>query len=302
MILATLAKLLPRDLWSIFLVTPSTLLRWHRELIRRRWTYPSGPLRRRGLDPELVDLVVRLARDNPRWGYLRIVGECRHLGVRVSATSVRNILRRHHLGPAPRRGGPTWTQFLRAQAAGVLACDFFTVETVGLTRLYVLFLIEVDRRRVHLAGITAHPTAAWVTQAARNLLMDLDEHANRFRLLIRDRDAKFTAAFDTVFAAAGIQIIRIPPRAPQANPYAERWVQTVRTDCLDWILILNSHHLQHVLDRYLRHYNTARPHRGLDLAAPLATRPPPPADLAQIRSIQRHDVLGGLIHEYRHAA
>jgi putative transposase len=201
----------------------------------------------------VVELVLRLARENNRWGYLRIAGQCHRPGVPVSVTSARNIVRRHRLGPAPRRGGPTWTQFLRTQAAG-------------------------------------------------NLLMDLDQHANRFRLLVRDRDAKLTTAFDTVFAAAGIQTIPIPPRAPQANAYAERWVQTVRTECLDQILILNSHHLRHVLDRYLRHYNTARPHRGLNLAAPLATQPPLPADLACLRSIQRRDVLGGLIHEYRHAA
>lgn len=212
MILATLAKLLPRDRWRVFLVTPSTLLRWHRELVRRRWTYPAVGPRRRGLDPAVIDLVLRLARENPRWGYLRIVGESRKLGVRVSATSVRTILRRHHLDPAPRRGGSTRRQFLRAQAKGVLACDFFTIETVGLARLYVPFIIELQHRRVHLAGITAHPTGGWVTQAARNLLMDLDEHAQRFRFLIRDRDAKFTAAFDTVFTAAGVQVIKTPPR------------------------------------------------------------------------------------------
>jgi putative transposase len=190
MILATLAKLLPGDRWPIFLVTPSTLLRWHRELVRRRWTYPPTVDAGEGLDPpEVVDLVLRLARQNPRRGYLRIVGECRKLGVRVSATSVRTILRRHRLGPAPRRGGLTWTQFLRSQAAGMLACGFLTVETVGLTRLYVFFVIELEHRRVHLAGITAHPTGAWVTQAARNLLMDLDQHAHRFRFLIRDATA-----------------------------------------------------------------------------------------------------------------
>jgi putative transposase len=159
MVLAALAKLLPRDRWKVFLVTPSTLLRWHRELIRRRWTYPATG-RRRGLDPAVVALVLRLARDNPRWGYLRIAGECRKLGVTVSATSVRTILRRHRLGPAPRRGGPTWTQFLRTQTAGTLACDFLTVEKIGLTRLYVFFIIELERRRVHLAGVTAHPTGA----------------------------------------------------------------------------------------------------------------------------------------------
>jgi putative transposase len=194
--------------------------------------------------------------------------------VRVSATSVRTILRRHGLGPAPRRGGPSWVQFLRAQAAGTLACDFLTVETVGLTRLYVFFVIELDRRRVHLAGITAHPTGAWVTQAARNLLMDLDDHAGRFRFLIRDRDAKFAAAFDAVLAAAGIDVLKIPPRAPKANAHAERWVRTARIECLDWILIWNRRHLERVLTAYVDHYNTARPHRGIDLDVPV-----PPVDI-----------------------
>jgi putative transposase len=301
-VLATLAKLMPRDRWLIFLVTPSTLLRWHRELIRRRWTYPTKGRSRRALDPEVVDLVLRLARENSRWGYLRIVGECRKLGVRVSATSVRTILRRHHLGPAPRRHGPSWTQFLRAQAAGTLACDFLTVETIGLTRLYVLFVIEVDHRRVHLAGITAHPIGAWVTQAARNLLMDLDEHAHKFRFLIRDRDSKFTAAYDAVFAAAGIETIKTPPQAPKANAYAERWVRTVRTECLDWVLMCNRRHLEHVLAQYVARYNTGRPHRGIDLGVPLPATKPTPAGIDNAKRIERVDVLGGLIHEYRRAA
>ena len=159
MLLATRAKLLPRKRWAVFLVTPSTLLRWHRELVARRWTYPHTGRGARGLDEDIVDLVVRLARENPRWGYLRIAGECRSLGVRVSASSVRRILRRHRIGPAPRQSGPTWTQFLRAQANGLLACDFFTVETIGLTRLYVLFVIEVQRRRVHLPGSPPTPPA-----------------------------------------------------------------------------------------------------------------------------------------------
>src|SRR5438067_10445783 len=199
MVLAGLAKLLPRERWAVFLVTPATLLRWHRELIVRRWTYPKKGRDPRGLGEQIVALVVRLARENPRWGYLRIVGECRTLGVRVSATSVRRILRRHGVEPAPRRDGPSWTQFLRAQAGGLLATDFFTVETVGLARLYVLFVVEVQQRCVHVLGITAHPTGAWVAQQARNLLMDLGDQADEFRYLIRDRDAKFTGGFDTVF-------------------------------------------------------------------------------------------------------
>jgi transposase InsO family protein len=300
-----LAKLLPRERWVVFLVTPSTLLRWHRELIARRWTYPPTGRDQRGLDEEIVALVVRLARENPRWGYLRIVGECRNLGVCVSATSVRRILRRHGLGPAPRRGGLSWTQFLRTQAQGLLATDFFTVETVGLTRLYVLFVVEVQQRAVHLVGITAHPTGAWVAQQARNLLMDLqdlEEQGHRFRYLIRDRDAKFTAAFDAVFGAAGIEVVKIPPRAPRANAYAERWVGTVRAECLDWMLVWNDRQLYRVLTQYLQHYNTVRPHRSLDL------QPPRPTRLTLIEpgggksSVQRVDVLGGLIHEYRRAA
>jgi putative transposase len=302
MVLAMLARLLPRERWPIFLVTPATLLRWHRELVARRWTYPRLGGARNGLDSEVVDLVVRMAGENPRWGYVRIVGECRKLGVRVSTTSVRRILRRHRLGPAPRRGGSTWTAFLRGQAGGILACDFVTVETVGLTRLYVLFVVEVERRRVHLVGITAHPAGAWVTQAARNLLMDLDDHARRFRLLIRDRDAKFTAAFDAVFSAAAVETVKIPPRAPRANAYAERWVRTVREECLDWTLIWNRQHLQRVLTTYLEHYNKARPHRGIDLDVPV---PEPMATVTTLPiagRVECVDVLGGLIHEYRRAA
>jgi putative transposase len=302
MVLASLAKLLPRDRWPVFLVTPSTLFRWHRDLVRRRWTYPAKGRTCPALGSEVVDLVLRLAHDNPRWGYVRIVGECRKLGVRISATSVRTLLRRHRLGPAPRRRGPSWTQFLRAQAAGTLACDFFTVETIGLTRLYVLFVIELDHRRVHLAGITAHPTGTWVSQAARNLLMDLDEHARRFRFLVRDRDSKFTGAFDAVFAAAGIEAVKIPPRAPKANAYAERWVRTVRTECLDWILVWSRRHLEHVLAQYIAHYNTARPHRGIDLDVPVPPPEPRPAGIDNVRRIERVDVLGGLVHEYRRAA
>jgi putative transposase len=303
MLLAILAKLLPRERWPVFLVTPATLLRWHRELVARRWTYPHTGRGARGLDQQVVHLVVRLTRENPRWGYLRIVGECRNLGVQVSASSVRRILRRHRIGPAPRRGGRTWTQFLSAQAGGLPACDFFAVETIGLTRLYVLFVIETERRQIHLAGITAHPTGVWVAQQARNLLMDLNGRVHRFRYLIRDRYAKFNTAFDAVFASAGVEVVRTPPQAPQANAFAERWVRTVRGDCLDWMLIWNERQLHGVLTEYLRHYNTVRPHRALDLRPPI----PGPALTAvgpatAPAAVHRVDILGGLIHEYRRAA
>jgi putative transposase len=304
MVLAILARLLPRERWPVFLVTPATLLRWHRELVARRWTYRHTGRGQQGLEPEVVDLVVRMAEENPRWGYVRIVGECRKLGVRVSATSVRRILRRHRLRPAPRRSGPSWTAFLRAQAAGMLACDFFTVETVSLTRLYVLFVVELDRRRVHLVGVTAHPTGAWVAQAARNLLMDLADRSRRLRFLIRDRDAKFAAEFDVVFGAAGIETVKIPPRAPRANAFAERWVRTVRSECLDWTLIWSRAHLQRVLAGYLEHYNTGRPHRGIGLEMPV-----PVGTLRAVKTstdpdarVERVDILGGLIYEYRRAA
>lgn len=305
LVLATLARVLPRDRWAVFLVTPATLLRWHRHLIARRWTYPriGNP---RALPEDTVDFVVRLAQENPRWGYQRIVGEARKIGVWVSASSVRSILRRKGLGPVPtrsRRKGPSWAEFLKTQAAGTVAIDFFHVDTVALTRVYVLFLIEVETRRVHLLGITAHPTSLWVTQAARSLLMDLDDRAQRFRFLVRDRDTKFTAGFDAVFIAAGIDVLRIPPRAPRANAYAERWVGTVRSECLDWILIFHQNHLRTTLDSYVARYNGGRPHRGLHLDIPAPLPPDGRAgDPDAGQAIERIDILGGLIHEYRTAA
>jgi transposase InsO family protein len=218
--------------------------------------------------------------------------------MKVSATSVRNILRRNGLGPAPRRGGPSWGEFLRCQAAGVLACDFFTVETVALTRMYVLFFIELERRLVWLGGVTPHPTGEWVTQQARNLTMALGERATQFTLLVRDRDAKFVASFDAVFAADGVRVVKTPVRAPRANAYAERWVRTVRAECLDWIMIWDRRHLERVLTTYVTHYNLARPHRGIGLEVPVA----PDKVSARTGPIERVDVLGGLIHEYRRAA
>ncbi len=293
-VLALLARLLPRGRWSAFFVTPATLLRWHQRLVRRYWTYPK--LGRPPVSAETRRLVLRLARENPRWGYLRIVGELRHLGVRVSASTVQRLLREAGLGPAPRRDGPAWSTFLRDQTRGVLACDFFSVETLRLRRLYVLFFFEVASRRVHLAGITTHPKGSWVAQQARNFAMGQD--LSGFGLLIRDRDTKFTAAFDEVFQAEGVRVIRTPVRAPKANAFAERFVRTVRHECLDWILIQGRRHLGRVLDEYVEHYNRHRPHRGLNLASP---EPRHGQDSAS-GTVIRRDRLGGLINEYTRAA
>jgi transposase InsO family protein len=296
-VLAALAKLVPREGWAAFLVTPETILGWHRALVRRRWTYPHRPPGRPALAEETVELIVRLARENPRWGYVRIVGELKKLGVNVSKTSVATVLHRHRLPPAPRRFGPTWSQFLRAQASGILATDFFTVDTVALRRYYVLFVIEIERRVVHLAGVTANPDSPWVTQITRNFAADLESAGRRFRFLIRDRDTKFTASFDAVFASIGLEAIKTPVCSPQANAFAERWVRTVREDCLDHVLTVSRRHLEAVLSEYLDHYNRARPHRGLQLDPPLPTNV---SDAPG--AIRRRDVLGGIIREYNRAA
>jgi len=297
LVLSTLARMLQRDRWGVFLVTPSTLLRWHRDLVRRRWTYPHRA-QHRGLPDETVELVCRLARENPRWGYMRIAGECAKVGVNVSVSSVRNVLGRHRLGPAPRRDGPTWVEFLSSQASGVLACDFFSVDTVSLRRLYVLFFIELERRQVFLAAVTAHPDGCWTTQQARNLAMSLDDEGRRFRFLIRDRGAKFVTSFDEVFFSEGTRVIKTPVRSPRANAYAERFVGTARRECLDWVLIFGRHHLERVLAEFVEHYNTARPHRRIGLDAPIPFEPT--GDTS--RPVERVDRLGGLIHEYRRAA
>jgi putative transposase len=298
-VLAGLARLLPRPTWDGMIVQPATLLRWHRDLVRRRWTYPHGR-GRPAVAMEIRDLVLRLARENPTWGYRRIHGELCRLGYGIGASTVWMILQRAGVAPAPARSALTWRQFLRAQAKGVLAVDFFTVDTVLLKRLYVLFVIEVATRRVHVLGVTSHPVGAWVAQQARNLLMGLGDGVGRFRYVIRDRDTKFTAAFDAVFAAEGIEVLRTPVQAPRANAYAERWVGTVRREVLDRMLIFGGRHLVSVLAEYADHYNGHRPHRALGQAAPRGSGEPPA--FVPAGSVVRRDRLGGLIHEYAQAA
>jgi putative transposase len=290
LLLAALSRVLARSRWPVFAVTPQTLLRWHRDLVTRRWTYPSRPGRRRTART-IRDLVLRLARENPSWGHRPIQGELVGLGHRVAASAVWEILHRAGIDPAPRRDGPAWRQFLTAQAHGIVACDFFTVETVLLRRLYVVIVIGLADRRVHLAGVTAHPTGEWVTRQARNLLMDLDERLVELRYLIRDREAKFVAAFDAVFAAANIQIIRTPPHAPPANAVCERMVGTLQRELLDRILIVNQVQLRRLLTKYLIHYHDHRPHRSLGQRPPNQRGPVPPPSEGPTRRTQ---IPGGL--------
>jgi len=298
--LAAASQLLGRASRSFF-VRPDTLLGWHRQLVRRRWTYAGRRPGRPAVSEEIRELVLRLARENSRWGYERIVGELAGVDMRVSATTVAKILRQAGVFPAGARARVSWRDFLRAHADSIIACDFFTVETLWLGRFYVLFFIELSNRRVHFAGCTASPDGRWTAQQARQLAWSLSERATPARFLIHDRDSKFSRAFDEVFRSEGVEIIRTPFRAPQANAFAERWVGTVRRDCLDWLLISTRRQLERVLRVYIDHYNTHRPHRSLGLT------PPIPGHLRLVGSnppeqLHRRDRLGGLIHEYARAA
>jgi len=299
-VFAALVQRLPRALRGHRLVTPDTILGWHRRLVRRRWTYPNRT-GRPPIDDALAALVVRMARENPRWGYMRLRGELLRLGHRVGALTIRRVLQRHGIPPAPARHIDTsWRQFLRTQAISMLAVDFFHVDcALTLRRLYVLFVLEVGDRSLHVLGVTGHPDGPWTTQQARNLLMDLGEHLGRFRFLVRDRAGQFTASFDAVLADAGIEVVKIPPRCPRANCFAERLVLTIRTEVTDQMLIFGEQHLRRVLAAYTAHYNGRRPHRSLELRPPRPDAPVPEPIRGRIR---RRPILGGLINEYEAAA
>jgi transposase InsO family protein len=299
-VFAALARRLPLMLRGHRLITPGTILRWHRRLIAKKWTYPHR-VGRPPVEDAVAVLIGRMARENSSWGYQRIQGELLKLGHRVGASTIRRVLKRLRIPPAPVRDTDrTWRQFLRAQASTMLACDFFHVDcAVTLQRIYVFFVLEVGNRSVHLLGMTPNPDGKWTTQQVRNLVMDLGDRVTQFRFLIRDRAGQFAASFDAVFADVGIRVVRIPPRCPRANCFAERFVRTLRAELTDRMLIFSQRQLHVVLAEYVQHYNGRRPHRARDLRPPRPTHPV--VNLSQER-IKRRPVLGGLINEYERTA
>jgi len=295
LILSVLRERLPRSAWAGLLVRPETVLGWHRKLVRRRWAAYLGRRRvgRPPLAEECRQLIRQMAEENPTWGYFRIRGELMKLGYTVSATAIRSVLRRAGLPPAGRRAGLTWKQFLAAHANTLVAADFFAVDTVFLKRLYVLFFIHVGSRRIVWAACTGEPNGEWVTQQARNALWQLAEEATEVRLMLHDRDRKFSRGFDTLWEAEGARVMLTPLMAPKANAYAERWVGSARRECLDWMLIVGQRHLSRVVGEYVTHYNTERPHRSRGLM-PLSGAEPAVSG-GPVVSRPR---LGGLTHEY----
>jgi len=301
-LLALLARTLPIDRLAAMrlIVTPGTILRWHRDIVRRRWSRRSrqGRSGRPATHRKVRSVVLRLARENESWGYRRIHGELAGLGITVAPSTVWQILKNAGIDPAPRREGPGWAEFLRSQAQGILALDFFTAGLLNGTKVYVLAVIEHGTRRIRVLGATGHPVPAWVVQQARNLLMDLEDVGTRVKFVLHDRDASLTAAFDEVFRAAGARIIRAAVQAPRMNSIMERWVGSCRRELLDRTLVWNQRHLMIVLREYEDFCSTHRPHRALKQAAPLRQLPDGIPDPDQFR-VQRRDRAGGVIHEYR---
>jgi putative transposase len=307
-VLAGLLHHLPREKprQLLVLVRPDTITRWHRNLLKRQHAATCAP-KRRGRPPTVRSiraLVLRLAHENPSWGSRRIHGELATLGIKVAASTVWEILREHGIPPAPERQSTTWADFLRSQAEALLACDFFETLTLTGARLYVFAVIEHSTRLIRILGATAHPTADWTVQLGRNLLMDLEDAGSQARFLIRDRDSKFTQAFDALLADAGLTVVTTGIQIPRMNSIVERWIQTCRRELLDRTLIWNQSHLLHALREFETFYSCHRPHRALGQAAPLRPLPEPISVPAQIRylEVRRRDRLSGTLHEYRRAA
>ncbi|MBE1586974.1 integrase core domain-containing protein [Nonomuraea angiospora] len=307
-LLAALLASLPREVMRRLrlLIRPDTVLRWHRDLMRRRHARTCRP-KRPGRPPTVRSiraLILRLVRENPSWGYRRVHGELTTLGIKVAPSTVWEILKQEGLDPAPERASTTWADFLRSQADALLACDFLETITLNGQRQYILAVIEHATRRIQVLGTTAHPSADWVTQAIKNLVMDLDDAGYRARHLIRDRDGKFPALMNEILAEAGIKTVITGIRMPRMNSIMERWVQSCRHELLDRCLVWNEHHLRHALREYEDFYNQHRAHQALNQAAPLRTVPDPITDPERITdlNVRRRDRLGGVLHEYSHAA
>jgi transposase len=300
--LALLAGTLPTERLAVMrlIVTPGTILRWHRDIVRRRWARLSrrGRSGRPPVRRKVRSVVLRLARENESWGYRRIHGELAGLGIAVAPSTVWRILKSAGIVPAPCRDGPGWAEFLRSQAQGILALDFFTADLLNGSKVYVLAVIEHGTRRVRFPGATGHPVRARVVQQARNLLMGLEDAGTRVKFVVHDRDASFTAAFGAVFQAAGVRVVRSAVQAPRMNAIMERWIGSCRRELPDRTLIWNQRHLMTVLREYGDFCNTHRPHRSLNQAAPLRPLPDGVTGLDHFR-VRRRDRAGGVIHEYR---
>ncbi|MEO6090605.1 MAG: integrase core domain-containing protein [Umezawaea sp.] len=301
---AALSGLVDRRRWrEVFPITPGTLLAWHRKFIARKWDYTAH--RRIGRPPTraaIATLVVRLARENSRWGHRRVHGELVRLGHRIAPSTVWQILHDAGIHPAPRRTGPTWREFLTAQAEGIIAADFLHLDTVLGTRLYALAFLEHGTRHLHITGVTAHPTHAWTAQQARNLAADLGTRIESLRFLIRDRDGKYSHAFDTVFQADDLRVLKSAPQAPRMNAHCERVIGTIRRELLDHILIISEAHARRILTTYEDHYNRHRPHQARDQLPPDVQQHPAAVHDPDTSRVLRTRILGGLINEYRHAA
>jgi putative transposase len=302
---AALSSLIPRRRWrDAFPVTPATLLTWHRKFIAAKWDYTAhrGRIGRPTTHSAIKKLVLHLAKENPRWGHRRIQGELARLGHRIGASTVWEILNAAGIDPAPRRSGPTWRQFLTNQAHGIIAVDFFHLDTALGNRLYALAFLEHATRRLHITGVTAHPSRSWAAQQARNLAADLDTRLDSLRFLLRDRDDKYSPAFDAIFQAEEMDILKTAPRAPRMNAHCERIIRTLRSEICDHVLILNASHAREILGRYRRHYNEHRPHQSRHQLPPNIDQHPATMHDLEARRVVRTRVLGGLINEYRYAA
>ena len=278
---------------AILILKPETFLAWHNKLVRRRWTYLTKTSGRPRKSKKIRDLIIKLARENPIWGYGKIQGEMKKLGIAISQTTIRRILIRNGFPSKPYKAGPGWRKFLGQYKDFIWSCDFFTVETAFLKRFYVLCFLEIGSRKLRITGCTTNPVQAWVTQQARNLAWNINSVSAVPRFLIHDRDDKFTRSFDSVFESEGVKIIKTPYQAPNANAHVERVIRSIREECLDRIIILNEKHLRFVLKQYEKYYNEARPHQGINQSIPNKPPPSPPEG-----NIKRRSYLGGLLNDY----